>query len=237
MAGDGKVDPSPAILHSDGMTMKTRDAAEAVVEAITRMALEGRPLMARVLPVSDVHFWAHYPDDDARDSETRSRWYYHVHAPGDRDPSEHGHFHLFLHRTQMSDPSAAMAAPVEGDDAPALVTHIAGLSVDHQGIPLAWFATNRWVTDEFMYPAETMIAHLDRFSVDHTPEDDAVNRFLTAMVALHREELSQLLFERDAKLASLREEAGSDAIYESGNDVLATIPIDIDAKIDSLETS
>lgn len=213
--------------------MNQQEAAGVVIETITGMALEQRPLMARVLPASDIHFWAHYPDDDARDSETRSRWYYHVHAPGDRDAAEHGHFHLFLHRSQLDDPAAVLAAPAEGEDAAAHVTHIAGLSVDHSGVPLAWFATNRWVTDEFLYPADTMIAHLDRYNVDATPEDDLVNRFLTAMVALYRPELSDLLRERDAALAELVKVGGPEA-YEAGNDVLATCPIDLDAKIDAL---
>lgn len=213
--------------------MNEHDAAEVVVETIMQMARDQRPLMRRVLPEGDVHFWAHYPDDDARDAQTRARWYYHVHAPGERDPAEHGHFHLFLHRTQLNDPAVFIVAPTEGEDAPAHVTHIAGLSVDHSGVPLAWFATNRWVTDEFLYPADTMIAHLDRYNVDATPEDDLVNRFLTAMVALYRTELADLLRERDAALAKLVETEGPGA-YEAGNDVLVTCPIDLDAKIESL---
>ena len=48
---------------------------------------------------------------DARGVRTRSRWYYHVHPPGERDPDEHGHFHLFLHRTQLDDPAGFLAAP------------------------------------------------------------------------------------------------------------------------------
>lgn len=215
--------------------MEKVKAAQIVVDMIVRMANEGRPLMTRVLPTTEAIFWEHYPDDDARDRETRSRWYYHVHAPGDRDPAEHGHFHLFLHRTQMDEPAGAIAAPAEGDEAPAHVTHIAGLSVDHQGIPITWFATNRWVTDEFMYPAEVLIAHLDRFNVDHTDEDEATNRFLTAMVALYRDELGQLLRDRDAALACLQKVAGPESIYESGNDILSSIAIDIDDKMESLE--
>lgn len=233
MAGGAGVDPPPAMTCLRERAMTERDAAEVVVETITRMALEQRPLMLRVLPAGDVHFWAHYPDDDARDAMTRSRWYYHVHAPGDRDPSEHGHFHLFLHRTQLNDPAAVLVAPAEGEDALAHVTHIAGLSVDQSGVPLAWFATNRWVTDEFLYPADAMIAHLDRYNVDATPEDGLVNRFLTAMVALYRTELADLLRTRDAKLAKLVKVGGLDA-YEADNDILATCPIDLDAKIESL---
>ncbi|PKQ00126.1 MAG: hypothetical protein CVT74_05345 [Alphaproteobacteria bacterium HGW-Alphaproteobacteria-13] len=213
--------------------MNEHEAAEVVVATITSMAQEGRPLMARVLPADEVHFWAHYPDDDARDTITRSRWYYHVHAPGERDPAEHGHFHLFLHRTQLDDSSAFLAAPAEGEEAPAHVTHIAGLSVDHSGVPLAWFATNRWVTDEFLYSADTMIAHLDRYDVDNTEEDGLVNRFLTAMVTLYRTELADLLRRRDSAQAELVASTGI-AAYEADNDVLGTCPIDLDAKIDSL---
>lgn len=214
--------------------MDAIQAAHVVVETITAMASEGRPLMRRVLPETDVHWWAHYPDDDARDEMTRSRWYYHVHAAGDRDPGEHGHFHLFLHQTQLDPAATTMAEPAEGEEALAFVTHIAGLSIDHQGIPMSWFTTNRWVTDEFMYPAETMIAHLDRYDVDHTPEDRTVNRFLTAMVALYRDEISELLIARDAKLAKLGAGIESPDVFEADNAILSSYLIDLDAKIESL---
>jgi hypothetical protein len=209
-------------------------AANVVIEAIVKMAGEGRPLMKRVLPDSDVHWWEHYPDDDARDSETRSRWYYHVHPPGSRSKDEHGHFHLFLHRTQMDKAAEPMAQPELGDEAPALMTHIAGLAIDHNGIPIRWFTVNRWVTDEFMYPAAVMMAHLDRYNVDNTEEDPTVNCFLTAMVALYRNELAQILSERDAKLIEIG--AGPDNLdmYETENEVLSTCAIDLDAKMEEL---
>lgn len=214
--------------------MTPEQAAETVIETITEMAQQGRPLMLRVLPADNVRFWDHYPDNDARDAKTRSRWYYHVHAPGDRDPGEHGHFHLFLHRTQLDDPAAFVIAPEKGEDAPAHVTHIAGLSIDHRGIPISWFATNRWVTDEFLYRAETMIDHLGRYDVDQTEEDSLVNRLLTAMVALYRDELADLLVARDRAMVPLLDAQGLTA-YEAGHAVLASIPIDLDAKIESLE--
>lgn len=213
--------------------MTELEAARTVIEAITQMAAEARPLMLRVLPEGEVHHWQHYPDNDARDARTRSRWYYHVHAPGDRDPAEHGHFHLFLHRTQLTDPAATLAVPAKGEDAPAHVTHIAGLSIGHDGVPLAWFVTNRWVTDEFLYPAALLAPQLDRYDVDATPEDVLVNRLLTAMVALYRKEIADLLAQRDTLQEGLVAQSGA-AAYESGNAVLATCPIDLDAKIGSL---
>jgi hypothetical protein len=214
--------------------MNSVEAARTVIETITMMAQQGRPLMQRVLPGDGAHYWEHYPDDDARDSQTLSRWYYHVHSPGERDPGEHGHFHLFLHRSQIDPAATPWARPAEGEDALAHVTHIAGLSIDRQGVPISWFTTNRWVTDEFMYPAQTMIAHLDRYSVDHTPEDGAVNRFLTAMVALYRDEIGELLIERDKRLAELSAGEEGREVFDAGNDVLSVRPIDLDAKIESL---
>ncbi len=215
--------------------MEAIEAAETVIETITQMATEGRPLMMRVLPEGDVHWWAHYPDKDARDAKTKSRWYYHMHAPGNRDASEHGHFHLFLHRTQMEEGLSTIAQPPEGENAKAFVTHITGLSINRQGLPTSWFATNRWVTNEFMYSAPDMIAHLDRYNVDQTKQDETVNRFLTAMVALYRDEISDMLLERDQALADLSAaQDGDPKLYEKGNEVLAVRPIDLDQKIESL---
>ena len=208
------------------------DAAATVIECIVAMASEGVPLMQRVLPDAEAVVWEHYPDDDARDAVTQSRWYYHVHAPGDRDPAEHGHFHLFLHRDQIVSAVPPLGAPPSESDAAPMV-HVAGLSIDDQGIPIGWFATNRWVTDEILYDAATVIAHLDRFDVDHTDEDDLVNRLLTAMVTLYRDELADLLRARDEQLEALRQ-AGGTAAWEEGNDVLASLAIDLDAKIEAV---
>ena len=110
------------------------------------------------------------------------------------------------------------------------------MSIDTNGIPRAWFTVNRYVTNEFLYPADVMIEHLPKYDVDHTKEDDLVNRFVTAMVALYSEEIAELIRERDVKHAELVEEHG-DKAYEmaSGAEVLSQIPIDLDAKINSLD--
>ncbi|MDX1704014.1 MAG: hypothetical protein R3235_06965 [Altererythrobacter ishigakiensis] len=217
--------------------MNATDAAHTVIETITQMAQEQRPLMLRVLPDGgDSHFWKHYPKGDARDAKTRSRWYYHVHAPGSRDEGEHGHFHLFLHRTQLPKGLEPKVWPPQGEDCKAHVTHLVGLSIDTVGIPRAWFTVNRFVTNEFLFPADVMIEHLPDFNVDETKEDDLVNRFVTAMVALYREEIAELLRQRDARHAELVAKHGEKGYEkESGVEVLSQIPIDLDAKISSLD--
>jgi hypothetical protein len=212
-------------------------AAHTVIETITQMAQEQRPLMLRVVPQDEVNFWKHYPPKDARDKFCRSRWYYHVHAAGSRDEDEHGHFHLFLHRTQLPEGLEPKVWPPQREDAKAHVTHLVGLSIDKIGIPRAWFTVNRFVTNEFLFPADVMIDHLADFNVDHTAEDDCVNRFVTAMVALYREEIAQLLRERDQRQAELVAEFGEEAAYEKASkvEVLSQVPIDLDAKLGSLD--
>ena len=218
------------------MTMTPEQAALTVIETITTMAQEQKPLMLRVIPEEGATFWTHYPDKDARDKDCKARWYYHVHATGERDEDEHGHFHLFLHRTQLPAGLEPKVWPPQGEDARAHVQHIIGLSIDTVGIPRAWFAVNRYVTNEFLYPAEIMIDHLPEYRVDDPKTDDLVYRFVTAMVALYREEIAELLNQRDARQAELLAEHGEIA-YEkaSGAEVLAQIPIDLDAKIGSME--
>jgi len=213
------------------------EAAHTVIETITQMAQEQRPLMLRVVPEDEVHFWKHYPPKDARSASCKSRWYYHVHAPGSRDEDEHGHFHLFLHRSQLPDGLEPKVWPPQGEDAKAHVTHLIGLSINTIGIPRSWFSVNRFVTNEFLYPADVMIDHLPAFNVDDTKEDDLVNRFVTAMVALYREEIAELLRGRDEKQAELVAEHGEEAAYEkaSGIEVLSQIPIDLDAKLSGMD--
>lgn len=217
--------------------MTPAKAAHTVIETITQMAQEQRPLMLRVVPEEGAKFWTHYPVKDARDKKCKSRWYYHVHAPGSRDADEHGHFHLFLHRTQLPEGLEPKVWPPQGEEAKAHVTHLIALSIDAVGIPRSWFTVNRYVTNEFLYPAETMIAHLDDFNVDHTKADDCVNRFVTAMVALYRDEIAELLHQRDARQSELVEQHGNKWAYEmaSGEEVLSSIPIDLDEKISSID--
>jgi len=226
-----------AFLFPTQILMNAEQAAYTVIETITQMAQEQKPLMLRVLPESgESHFWKHYPKGDARDAETKSRWYYHVHAPGSRDEGEHGHFHLFLHRTQLPEGLEPKVWPPQGEDCKAHVTHMVGLSIDTVGIPRAWFTVNRFVTNEFLYPADVMIDHIRDFNVDKTKEDDLVNRFVTAMVALYREEIADLLKQRDVRHEKLVAEFGEQGYEkECGIEVLSQIPIDLDAKISSLD--
>lgn len=195
-----------------------------LIDAVTAMGGDGMPLMLRVLGNATPEIWEHYPADDAVDPLTACRWFYHTHAPGERDPEEHGHFHLFLHRSVLPADARPSASPARPDLARADLVHIAGLSIDMAGLPRAWFVTNRWVTDEILFPANLVRAALTHFDVRQSCRDRAVGEFLTAMVALHRRELALMLEQRDRRLLRI----GSRLRYEKGNPVLASRVIDLD---------
>lgn len=212
-------------------------AAENVIEAIVAMAQEQKPLMQRVLPQEeDIKWWAHYPKFDARSKKCQSRWYYHVHKPGTRSDDEHGHFHLFLDKTQIKKASRSVAKPdYSKNKKKARVSHLVALSIDKQGIPREWFTTNRWVTDEWMYPAKVMVDHIPLYDVDDTQEDKWVNKLITSMVQLYSDEIEEMLYERDAKLKEIGANRNNIELYNKGNEVLSSRKIDLDAKIESLE--
>jgi hypothetical protein len=195
----------------------TRDQlTELLMVSTTAMFAGGRPLMNRLLPAdAPAAIWQHYPPDDVVNGVAGSRYFYHCHPPAERGAGEHGHFHLFLDKSAMPAGAAPLIAPpASGSDEPrADVVHIAALSISTEGLPLCWFTTNRWVTDEWVYPAEAVIAQLPRFDLRGPDGDPLVNDWLTAMVGLCRAEIATLLSERDLVLAE-RDPTGEDRAVE-----------------------
>lgn len=160
-------------------------------------------LIERVLPAPPEEFtqWAHYPKGDAIDPDSGARWFYHAHPPEQRGPKEHGHFHMFLPLSAF-DGLEPLATP-EKDD-PAKVVHVAGLCFDTDGLPTHWIATNQWVTEEFMYPAEAIIARLDGMQMPRAGEAKGIaylGRWLTCALQASRADIEVLLRQRDEALA------------------------------------
>lgn len=214
------------------LQMTPREAAQELLDATTAMYHGGAPLMRRIILADEaVRLWDHYPDpeQDIVCAKTGSRYFYHVHPPGERAGDEHGHFHLFLPRTSMADPSAAKLAPPGREHSDADVVHIVALSVNPTGLPIALFTVNRWVTDEWLFPAPAIISALDRFALQQTRGDALVDRWLTAAVYLCRPLIVDVLLARDNALAAA-DWAGEDRALE----VLSTVDLDLSALLDKL---
>lgn len=182
----------------------SRDAAITELIALSQtMANEGRALIERVLPSPPDKFtqWAHYPKGDAIDPGSKARWFYHAHPPEQRGPREHGHFHMFLPLSAFGD-LAPIATPEKAK--PAKVVHVAALCFDTDGLPTHWIATNQWVTEEFLYPAEAIIERLGQVDLSGAGEAKGIahiGRWLQCALIASRADIEDLLRERDRALA------------------------------------
>ncbi len=210
------------------MVKSTVSSAQSLIEATQAMHREGRPLMERILPISaPPEQWEHYPACDAVSPLSQSRYFYHCHPPEDRGVGEHGHFHLFLPRSLFPD-EGYTCAPEDDGSARADVVHLVALAITAQGLPDRLFTTNRWVSDEWMFPAELIAARLKDFDLTGANGDAYVNQWLTAFVALARGEIITLLQQRDAKLEPLGW-PGNDHVIE----ITSAMAVDVQALVES----
>jgi hypothetical protein len=161
-------------------------AGAELLDVMEALQARGRNVVTELQPADRaMQQWNHYPADDAFDPVSGCRWYYHAH-PGPQADAEHGHFHLF---------AAASTRAHAGR-----YTHLVGLSVSAEGMPLRAFTTNRWVTNEVYAPAGAVLCKLQQFAL-RAPRDLAlVHRWLAAAVALFRPQIGALLVERDERL-------------------------------------
>lgn len=166
----------------------------------------------------------HYPKNDVYDGEHESQYYYHAHR---HDHDEHGHFHLFVRHGAM----AETLEPRDGPTGKDRVAHLIAISMDAWGYPTELFAVNRWVTDESWFDADSVIALLDSFCIDHARPNLAVNHWLTAMVRCYRPQIESLLRNRDRVIAEWREETGQslhEVLENRDLEVTGTLTVDLD---------
>ncbi|MCL7750855.1 hypothetical protein LV475_04520 [Guyparkeria hydrothermalis] len=165
-------------------------------------------------PDDGFDYWAHFPDDDARDPVSGARFYYHAHDPAEWAANEHGHFHLF------------MAVDGEPDFA-----HVVAVSMDRQGRPQRLFTTNGWVTGEAVQPAESLLDRLPtEFEINRARPSWLVGRWLSALVALVMPQIQDLLAARDR---ALTDESGRwpdpEVLDDRDRHVLSECPLDMEA--------
>jgi hypothetical protein len=179
----------------------------------------------------------HYPSGDVYDSETHSQFYYHAHRA---ESGEHGHFHTFVRAKGMPDgvepiPYDGEAKRPEGKDA---LSHLVAISMNRPGFPIGLFTTNRWVTDETFYPADDVIAMLDRFEMDHTYPCLASNKWITAMIVLFRPQIEALLHARDRSIEQWRKKAPDTDVYEDRElEITSITTIDVPKQIASVKSA
>lgn len=209
-------------------------AGEDVVECHRVLAVTGDNIVGELIRDVETFFeWDHYPDGDVYDPVTLSQFYYHAHPQETRKP-EHGHFHTFLRPDGM--PKGVRPAMVDGfkmpenpDDA---LSHLVGISMDKYGVPIRLFTTNRWVTGEVWYDADSVRRMLDSFLIDHTRPSWAVNRWISGMIRLFRPQIAALVDARDVAILAWKKKYPDRNVFDDEElEITSQVEIDIDAQI------
>jgi len=222
--------------HSESVLRTMLEAGEIVRDSCRALDKAGLNLVGECLKgQGDFYELSHYPTDDVYDADSKSQYYFHTHRGLS---GEYGHFHTFLRTGGMP----ASLNPIKntgkepwpsGTDA---LSHLICISMNQQGYPIGLFTTNRWVTGESWYEAEAVIQMLDRFAVDHAHPNLAVNQWITAIFALYRFEMVELIRLRDQKIKEWRAGHPKKDVFEDRKlEITSYKTIDVDVKINDIQ--
>lgn len=173
------------------------EAAQQAWNVQMHYARQGKTLSEVALAgASRFEEYRHYPKRDATDSVSGYQFYYHTHHDVDAQQGNHGHFHLFKTLKNKS------------------FVHLGAIAMSPQGLPVRIFTTNRWVTGEVWKDAETVLRHLRSFDVAVSGRLQPVARWLQSVTQLLDHEFTQLLYQRDERMAKLLNKAIANDIWE-----------------------
>lgn len=218
---------------------RTAEAAAEVVNCIRVLEKSGTNLVAEALDGREFIEFEHYPPDDVRDVETHAQYYFHAHPQTRGAWNDYGHFHVFLGPQGMP---AGVKPSAVGDGPEATLSrdglcHLVAISMDRSGRPVRLFTTNRWVTAETWYDADDVIAMLDHFEVDLALPSWPLNRWITAMVRLYRDDIAELLKERDRRIALWRQAHPERDVFEDRElEVTSGLPVNLDERLEKIRT-
>lgn len=214
-------------------------AAGDLFDVLETFALEGRHPVRDVIAASDKNFTSaqHYPSADVEDPATGCAWCYHAHSEEHAvEWDEHGHFHCFIYTERLSPSAKPIAVPAQPDLQNGGLVHLAAIAFDAHSTPMRLFVPNRWVTDEWLYPARRIVALLDHFSITSGDPDNALtSRFLAAVLRLFHPHIAAMLHARDDAIHAL----GMDGVHRFTEDrsipMAASIAFDLDAHMAALD--
>lgn len=162
--------------------------------------------------------YRHYPPGDVYDFASHSQFYFHCHRP-----AEQGHAHLFLRPLGMPAGCRPQVA-VGGDDSPC---HLIAVGFGHHGFATELFTTNRWVTGESWYDADTVARMLPCFHVDGAGSGGRVGRWLTALLKLYHPLVVALVRRRDRAVADWAAAHCGDALNDDRLEITSHAAIDV----------
>ena len=232
MHGEVRTEELMDRLHQPSSQGKARAAGLRLVEIYSGLASRGEHLFAKLLAGQTPKQWAHYPMDDAVDTESGFQWFYHSHSKEDRPgATEHGHIHLFALRklwARRLRSAAEIAFAKLCGDAPASenTRHLLTIGFDAKGVPTSLFTVNSWVTGDRMLSKRLSVELLNNIVLDTgNPEVDGV---IESLVVLYRQEIADLCNCRDTALFQWD---GSSTLSDERLELLSSKEIDVDSKL------
>jgi len=214
------------------------EAALEVIECMRVLGKSGQDLVKEVLQGQDFVQWRQYPQEKGvYDAESHAQYFFHAHEASWDEWDDYGHFHTFIRLPGIT--SEMQAVDTNTSDLPPEqvieATHLVGISLDNQGQPVRLFTTNRWVTAETWYGGEDVIALLDQFEIDLAKPSWPLNRWLTAMLVLYRDEIEELIRQRDVVISAWSEDHPDTNVYEDRElAVTSALVINLGAKLSAV---
>ena len=234
-------------------------AGREALDCMRVLVKSGDSIVGEALKASGGFYeWQHYPPGDIYDPVSHAQFYYHAHPPAERERAEHGHFHCFLRPRGMPRdvrplmlPELAVADAPAQPQTPALPpmpqadqgedndtpSHLVAISMNERGLPIRLFTTNRWVTGETWYAAPDVARMLECFVIDLAHPSWPLNRWITAMFALFRPQMVELLAARDAAIMNWRRRhRGKIHVFEDRRlEVTSAAAIDVEDQVRRIE--
>ena len=206
-----------------------------LVEIYAALASRGEHLFAKLLAGQQPRQWAHYPQDDAIDSESGFQWFYHSHSKEDRPgSSEHGHIHLFARRKlwarRLRSRTEIEFAKLGGEPPTSVNTrHLLTISFDAKGVPTCMFTVNSWVSGDRMLSARLTAELLGGMVLDTgNPEVDGA---VESLVAMYQVDIEDLLARRDGALLAWK---AANVLSDERLEVLSEFTVNVDEKFTSV---
>lgn len=216
-----------------------QSAADDMIAVLEKAAEQEKHVLIDVLNATAPEAftqWQHYPPGDVHDRKKGALWFYHAHSDdvSERPWAEHGHFHMFVWSEHVQSDVEPIALPPEPDPELGGLCHLVAISFDQSGTPMRIFTVNRWVAQEWQYPAEEVIRLLDKFDLDNE-EFALTTKWLVAALKLFRPQIEWSLRERDKAIAQMREKDPEGFSEDEDIEVLSSFPFDLGAQIDAIE--
>lgn len=216
-----------------------QNAADDMIAVLEKAAEQEKHILIDVLNATAPEAftqWQHYPPGDVHDRKKGALWFYHAHSDdvSERPWAEHGHFHMFVWTEHVQEGVEPIALPPEPDHKLGGLCHLVAISFDQSGTPMRIFTVNRWVAQEWQYPAEEVIRLLDKFDLDNE-EFALTTKWLVAALKLFRPQIEWSLRERDKAIARMREKDPEGFSEDEDIEVLSSFPFDLGAQIDAIE--